>query len=226
MAYQPPSIRPADDGTLAGLIKTAIRKEMQSTDGMMPVEVVSYDRATNRATVRHLIQMTGSDGERVDRAQVPSVRVQQPGNARFSISLPIAPGDKGWLMAADRDISIFQDQGLQAGPPNTNRMKSFQDGVFVPDAMSNGDAPAGQGDRVVIGTNGGASYIAFDEGTVETTVAGGKITQTASSITWEIAGQTLVLSGAGLFHNGRNIGSTHRHGGVESGGSNTNVPNP
>lgn len=209
MANQPPSIRPADESTLAGVLKTAIGKAMQSLDVMLPVEVVAYDRATNRATVKHLVQMVGSDGEKVSRANIASIRVMQFGNGAFNISLPIKPGDKGWLKAADRDISIFQ-QGLSEDAPNTARMHSFQDGVFMPDAMSNGDAPAGQGDRVVIGSNDGSCYISFDGSGIEMKTPGGVLT----------------FDAGGLKMNGKNIGDTHTHGGIEPGGGNTAVPNP
>ena len=208
MANQEPSINPADESTLAGVIKTGINKAMQSLDKMLPVEVVAYDRATNRATVRHLVQMVGSNGEKVSRADVASIRVVQFGNAAFNISLPIKPGDKGWLMAADRDLSIFQ-QDLKEDAPNTARMHSFQDGIFQPDAMSNGNAPAGQGDRVVIGANDGSSYMAFD----------------GNGFEWSAGGNTLTFDGSGLKMNGKNIGDTHTHGGVTFGVDNTDVPN-
>lgn len=209
MANQTPSIRPADEGSLSGVIKTAVTKAMQSLDVMLPVEVVSYDRATNRATVKHLVQMQGTDGEKVSRAPVSSVRVQQPGNGAFSISLPIQPGDKGWLMAADRDISLFQ-QGLTEDAPNTARMHSFQDGLFMPDAMSNGDAPAGQGGRVVIGSNSGSSFMAFD----------------GDGFEWHAGGNVLTFGADGLKMNGINIGDTHTHGGVLRGDADTDPPNP
>lgn len=216
MANQTPSIRPADESNLAGVLKTAVNKAIQALDVMLPVEVVSYDRATNRATVKHLVQMTGSDGERVSRANVASVRVQQFGNGAFNISLPIKPGDKGWIMAADRDISAFQ-QGLQEGAPNTSRMHSFQDGLFIPDAMSNGNAPAGQGDRVVIGSNDGGSFLAFDGSGFYFTVGGTEFKLTAAGFE---------QTGGAMKHDGVNVGSTHTHGGIEPGGGNTNVPNP
>lgn len=209
MVNQTPSIRPADEDSLTGVIKTAINKAVQSMDVMLPVEVVAYDRATNRATVRHLVQMQGSDGEKVSRANVASVRVQQLGNASFNISLPIKPGDKGWLKAADRDISVFQ-QGLSEDAPNTARMHSFQDGLFMPDAMSNGDAPAGQGDRVVIGANGGGTFMAFDSNGFE----------------FHFGGNVLTMGADGLKMNGKNIGDTHTHGGIVIGGANTLGPNP
>lgn len=223
MVNQSPSSRPADESSLPGVLNIAIRKAMQHLDVMLPVEVVAYDRATNRATVRHLVKMVGSEGEAVPRANVASVRVQQPGNATFNMSLPIKPGDKGWLIAADRDISTFQE-GLKDSAPNTARMHSFQDGLFMPDAMSNGDAPAGQEGRVVIGANGGGAYMSFDEETFYFNVGGSTVEITASNITATFGGNTLTFGGAGLFMNGVNIGDTHRHTDVEPGGGNSGPP--
>lgn len=214
MANQTPSMRAADEGTLAGVIKTAVSKAMQSFDVMLPVEVVSYDRATNRAVVKHLVQMQGANGEKVNRANVASVRVHQFGNGTFNISLPIKPGDKGWLKAADRDISVFQ-QGLTENAPNTARMHSFQDGLFMPDAMSNGDAPAGAGDRVVIGANDGSAVFSFDANGLYFDCAGVSVAITAAG---------LAITGGTVTHEGLNIGSTHVHGGVVPGGANTQGP--
>lgn len=214
MVNQTPSIRPADESTLPGVIKTAVNKAMQSFDVMLPIEFVAYDRATNRATVRHLVQMVGSDGEAVDRADVPSVRVMQFGNGGFNISFPIQPGDKGWLLASDRDISTFQ-QGLQKGAPNTARMHSFQDGLVIPDAMSNGDAPAGASGRVVIGANDGGAYFSFDGSGLYFNCGGVEVAITAAG---------LAITGGTVTHKGVNIGDDHEHTGVTPGGDNTGPP--
>lgn len=213
---QTPSINPADESSLVGVIRNAVRKELQGTDGMMPVEVVKYDRATNRAEVRHLIQMQGSDGEKVSRANVSSVRVMQPGTGAFNISQPIKPGDKGWILAADRDLSIFQQDVDKDDAPNTARMKSFQDSLFMPDAMKNGNAPAGEGDRVVLGANDGSAYISFDAGGIYIQAGGVRV---------EITGAGMTITGGRVEHEGKNIGATHTHGGIEPGGANTAVPN-
>ena len=207
MSNQKPSNRPADDGNLTGVLKTAIRKEMQNMNVMLPAEVVSYDRATNRAVIKHLVQMQGSDGKIVSRAQLASIRTYQFGNGAFSMGLPIKPGDKGWIKAADRDISTFQ-QGLNESAPNTDRMHSFEDGLFMPDAMTQGAAPAGQDDAVVIGAVNGAAYIAF----------------TGDRITLNVGGQVLELTADGLKHNGINIGDDHKHLDVTAGADTTGVP--
>jgi hypothetical protein len=214
MTNQTPSIRPADESTLPGVIKTAVSKAMQSFDVMLPIEFEAYDRATNRSTVRHLVQMVGSDGDTVDRADVASVRVMQFGNGRFNISFPIEPGDKGWLLASDRDISTFQ-QGLQKGAPNTARMHSFQDGLVIPDAMTNGDAPAGASGRVVIGANDGSAYFSFDGSGLYFNCGGVEVAITEAG---------LAITGGTVAHNGVNIGDTHVHTGVVSGGANTGAP--
>lgn len=215
MANQTPSIRPADETSLTGVIKTAVNKAMQSFDVMLPVEVVGYDRTTNRAILRHQVQMVGSNGEVVDRAPIASVRVLQPGNGAFNISLPIQPGDKGWLLAADRDISTFQ-QGLTDSTPNTARMHSFQDGLFMPDAMSNGAPPAGQEGRVVIGANDGGAFFSFDGSTLYFEADGVSMTMNSGG---------LAIVGGTVTHNGINIGDTHTHGGVTTGSDDTDVPN-
>lgn len=231
---QTPSRNGADEGSLTGVLRSAIRKEMQGQDGMLPVEVVKYDRATNRATVKHLIQMRGTDGEKVDRAQIASIRVLQPGNGAFSISLPIKPGDKGWIMAGDRDISLFQQDVDKADAPNTDRMHSFQDGLFVPDAMKMGNVPAGEEGRVVIGSNGGQAIMSFDDAGFHFTIGGVKTTIDASGVTTQGAitgagGATITgglkVNGGTVRHNSKNIGDTHTHSGIAAGGSNTAVPN-
>lgn len=209
-----PSVRQADEGGLTGLIKTALEKQAQSTDGMMPVEVVAYDRAKNRATVRHLIQMQGTDGQAVDRANVAEVRVYQFGNGKFAMSLPIKPGDKGWLKAADRDLSNFQER-LEKGTPNTRRMHSFQDSIFMPDAMAMGDVPAPESDRVVIGNTGGGTILSFDDDGFYFTVGGVSVNITADGVT---------VTGGMITHDTLDIGSTHRHRDVTPGAANTGIP--
>ena len=52
--------------------------------------------------------------------------------AASCIYFPVKSGDKGWLIANDRDISIYKQAG-EPSPPNTNRLHSFEDGWLLPD---------------------------------------------------------------------------------------------
>jgi phage baseplate assembly protein gpV len=133
---QQPSRDPADDGSLAGTLRQVMKKMMQGTDGMLPATVISFDRATNRATVKPVVMMVGTDGSTLGRAQIASVPVFQIGAGGFMLNFNLKAGDLGWLMANDRDTSLFLQGGTEQ-PPNTLRMKSFEDGVFFPDALRN-----------------------------------------------------------------------------------------
>lgn len=195
----PPSLDPASYGDFSGVIRFVLTKLLQNTDDMLPAQVIAYDRTTNRARVQPLIAVVTTDNIRIDRAQVASVPVLQPGGGGFVMSFPIKTGDLGWIKANDSDISLFL-QNLQNSSPNTARLHSFEDAIFIPDTMFKSVTidPADT-DNVVIQSLDGTC----------------KISMGATSI---------AFTSATLTHNGVNIGSTHVHGGVQSGGSDTGVP--
>jgi len=87
--------------------------------------------------------------------------------------------------------------------------------MFMPDAMSAGDAPAGEGDRVVIGAHGGSAFMSFDEDGFYFTIGGVSMTLTGDGVT---------IVGGAVTHNGKNIGDTHEHTGVTPGGALTGPP--
>ena len=133
-SYNIPSIDPANNDSLVGTISFAFSKMLQNVNGMLPAQVMNYDRETNRVQVQILITMISTSGEQMPRPVVGSVPVIIMGGGGFSLSFPINPGDLGWIMAADRDISLFL-QSYSQSPPNSNRVKNFADGLFIPDAM-------------------------------------------------------------------------------------------
>lgn len=135
--YSPPSRNPADNDTLAGLLRLVLTKFLQGMDDMLPARVIAYDRATNQAQVQPLIQFITTGTQNIARAQIASVPVFQYGGAGFVISFPIQTGDLGWIKANDRDISLFK-KTMQESQPNTQRKHSFEDAVFIPDTMLNG----------------------------------------------------------------------------------------
>jgi hypothetical protein len=138
----PPSRNPADVDSLIGLLRLLSTKTQQRWDDMLPARVMAYDRGSNLAQVQPLIAMVTTDSIVVQRAQVAAVPVFQYGGGGFVLSFPVAEGDLGWIKANDRDISLFL-QTWQASQPNTRRMHSFSDAVFIPDAMMRGVTIAG-----------------------------------------------------------------------------------
>lgn len=195
----PPSRNPADDGTLAGMMKIVLSKFLQGVDDMLPARVVAYNRAKNVATVQPLINMTTTGGVQVPRAQVASVPVFQYGGGGFVVSFPIKPGDTGWIKANDRDISIYKQTG-SFSQANTQRKHSFSDAMFFPDTMLRGVTIGGaDANSLVIQNLSGTVKIAISE-------AGINITSPAFNI------------------NGKNVSDTHVHTGVVPGSGDTGPP--
>ena len=132
----PPSIDPADYGSLIGTLKHYMTKFTQNLDDQLPAKVIAYNAATNQAMVQPLVPFVTTDNQLVQRPQVV-VPVRMDGAGGFVVYVPVKTGTLGWLKANDRDISEFL-QTKQAAAPNTQRKHSFEDAVFVPDAGLNG----------------------------------------------------------------------------------------
>lgn len=128
------SIDPALQNTLTGGVQFAFSKFMQNVNGMLPAKVVAFDRNANRVQVQPLIAIVTTDGSTVSRAQLASLPVMVLGAGNFMLNFNLNPGDIGWILANDRDISGFL-QSYSESAPNTYRKNSFADAVFVPDVM-------------------------------------------------------------------------------------------
>lgn len=208
-----PSGNPADEDSLAGVFRTVLTKFLQQTDDMLPAVVIAYDRAKNRATVHPQVMMGTTDGSKVSRAQIAEVPVLNIGGGGFVLSFPIKPGDFGWIKASDRDISLFL-QGLQEEWPNTKRMHSFQDGLFIPDVMKAWTLDGADQERAVLQSTDGATRIAIGADTVEITTSGA----------FKVTAASIDLNSGTLTHNGVNVGDDHTHDNVENGPGNTGGP--
>lgn len=149
-----PSIDPANNNSLAGTLQFVFNKMIQGIDGMLPAKVIAFDRETNRVQVQLLIQMITTDNTLVSRPQIASVPVLMLGGGGYMINFPLNPGNLGWVLANDRDISLFL-QTYDEAQPNTWRVKQFSDGVFIPDIMTNFTVnPEDDGNLVISTTDG------------------------------------------------------------------------
>jgi hypothetical protein len=132
-----PSVDPANLDSLTGAFREVFKKFMQGVDGMLPATVIAFDRGPPpRAQVQPEIMMVTTAGEILPRAQIASIPVLQFGGGGFVLSFNLKTGDKGWIVASDRDISNFL-KTVASAAPNTYRMKNFADGLFIPDVMIN-----------------------------------------------------------------------------------------
>lgn len=157
-----PDIDPANNDSLTGTIRFAFYKMLQNVNGMLPAQVVNYDRTTNRVQVQLLITQVTTSGAQVSRPQISSLPVCIFGGGDFFISFNLNPGDLGWVIANDRDISLFL-QTLNQTPPNTGRIKSFSDGLFIPNVMTNWNIASEDNKNCVIQSTDGSVVISLSQ---------------------------------------------------------------
>ena len=120
-----PDINPANNKTLAGTLQFAFYKLMQGVNGMLPARVIAYDRKNNRVQVQLLIAMVTTSGAQVSRPQVASLPVLLLGGGGFFLSFNISEGDLGWVIANDRDISLFLQNYEGSGTQYRSRKEFF-----------------------------------------------------------------------------------------------------
>lgn len=130
-----PSHNPADENTLDGLNNVLIDKISMGIQCVIPVIVQSYDKATNRAVVKPAITGVASQGQKVPKEPYIDIPVLKLSGGGVTLSFPITEGVTGWLVACDRNISIFK-QNLEESAPNDYRKHKFEDGFFIPDSIN------------------------------------------------------------------------------------------
>jgi hypothetical protein len=126
------SENPADNGTLEGLNDFLQDKMYLHLEKVIPGIVQSYDNATNTATIKPAITGVATQGAKVPKDILTNIPVLQLGGI---IKFPVAVGMTGWLIACDRDISIFKSI-KQETAPNTPRKHKYQDSFFIPDSIN------------------------------------------------------------------------------------------
>lgn len=239
-----PSRDPADDGSMLGMARAVLGKFLQGVDDMLPARVLSYDRATNRATVVPMVKVLTTANQQVGRAQIASVPVMQYGGDGAVLSFNLKPGDLGWIKANDRDISIVM-QAYADNAPNTLRMHSFQDAIFIPDVMHDISINAEDATHAVLQTTDGLVRVALWPDRLKLSVGGLHVTIGPSGIdvvgavtfhdpvhalsTLAVDG-TSTLTGAAGLPGGATIGGipfgTHKHTGVQTGLGTSGGPVP
>ena len=161
-----PSLDPSNKNSLTGTLEHFFKKKMQKIDSCMPAVIVSYDRDKNRANVKPLIALLATDNTTKSKPQIASVPVFNIGGGGFIISFPLKPGNLGWLIANDRDISLFLNQYSEQ-KPNTQRIKTFEDGFFLPDPMTGYTIDGEDNDSAVFQKLDGTLKITFSNDSIK-----------------------------------------------------------
>lgn len=160
-----PSLDPANNGTLLGMLKVAINKAIQEMNNALPATIIAYDRTTNRAQVQPQIRVVNTNNQSISRPQIASVPVYQYGGGGFILNFPLKAGSLGWIIACDRDISQFL-QSYSESSPNTFRKKNFSDSFFLPDVMTGYEISPDDAENVVLQNLAGTVKISLSNDTI------------------------------------------------------------
>jgi hypothetical protein len=143
---------------------------MMGINGVLPAQVIKYDRNNNRVQVQVLINTVGTSGEQVDGVQIASIPVYLMGGGGFMINFPLNEGDFGWVMACDRDISIFLQKYSAAGPA-VETIKDFSSSFFLPDIMTNFSINGEDESSLVIQSADGSTKVSISDGKIKVQAA-------------------------------------------------------
>lgn len=171
---------PADKSSLFSALMFMMNQNKVNTDGMLCAQVVSFDRVANTAVIKPMISWVSVTDEAIPRHQLVSIPVLSIGGGGFHISFPISEGDLGWILAGDRDMELFK-QSLSESKPNTGRLKSFADGLFIPDVFRKYTINGADSSAMVIQSTDGSTRIAVGAGTINITAPGSVTVDTPSA---------------------------------------------
>ena len=163
-----PAYNPADANSLSGLNNMLQDKISMGIECAIPGIVVSYDRNTNRAVVKPAITGIASQGQKVSKEPLINIPVFCMSGGGIVMSFPVQAGDKGWLVANDRNISIFK-QNLEESAPNDYRKHNFLDAFFLPDKINDINFSQDDNGCFVIQTLSGTTKITLKEGVITLT---------------------------------------------------------
>lgn len=242
-----PSYNPVAEESSAVAFEYVADNLLKQTNTCIPAIVEEYDREKNVVTVQPAISEAIAGGKYIERAKL-KVPVFQPAGGGFVLSFPLTKGDTGWLIACDRDISLFKQQKTKINP-NTYRTHSFEDSFFIPDFVRGFKPDDDMKDCLVLSRTDKSSKLVIGKDSInllsgaaqtelkslvskiqDISIEGGtiKIKMDKIEITSDIIikGNVEVdgdIKANEVEANGISL-SSHVHGGVESGGSTTGEP--
>lgn len=148
---------PANIDTLTGAFEEVLKNFSMNLEGCIPAIVKSYDRATNKAVVQPAINMISTDGTPIERSDLEMEVLNLCGGG-VVLSFPLRAGDTGWIIACDRDTSLFK-QNMNVSIPNTYRRHKYGFGFFIPDRITKINVSEEDKENFVIQTTDGTTKI-------------------------------------------------------------------
>jgi len=214
-----------------------IKQMLKNIYTCLPANIKTYDASTKRAVVEISLNLVTTNDEELPYPAIAEVPVIFPASSQYIIQFPLVEGDNVLVLFSQRGLSQFKETYTQSKPDDSGFF-SLKDAVAIPGFGSLSNTPA-QSDALTVQTVDGSTFMALKPGQITLTAtkvvingdltingltqANDDITVTGLATSDDMTAnngmitQTLSIDGASLPPN-------HRHGGVQSGGSNTGTP--
>lgn len=199
------ALNPSDQESMPAALQKLLRDFSLDFECCLPVRVVSYDRVTNLATVKPIVDRLTVSNEAVPRNEIIEVQVLAIGGGGFMINFPLVPGDLGWIDAADRDLDNFKET-LESGPPATCRTHSFSDSRLIPDVFRKYTILGEHSEEAVIQSTNGNTRIALGQNRIKVAVGDAHLEVTDGKVTLVTQGEFDVQSASSKFSGSVEIG--------------------
>lgn len=181
MTQSIPSYNPADKQSLAGCLHIFANYLLNLMECCQPCIVESVDYATNTVVVRPAINISTTVGEYVQR-EVIKLTAWRFAAGGYLIHYPIKKGDTGWMIAADKDTSLFKQEKAVADP-NTNLTHQYSQGFYIPDGVNGFNVTSEDEGRLVLSNADGSEKISIGASDTKITSASLDITATNMTVT-------------------------------------------
>lgn len=162
-----------------------------------------------------------SDLERRMASLIRVAPVEEVNAAEGWVRANLGEGDSGPLLGPKVPYAQFAGALKVHTPPTKGQNMTFiapngdtRQAIALPMTWSD-EHPSPSSDE-------GENVITF--GNVRLTLKGGAVQVTVGGVSFEISGGGVTITGGEVRHDSKNIGSTHRHGGVEAGPLQTDFP--
>lgn len=206
MTQSIPSYNPADTQSMAGNMRIFSDYLLNLIESCQPCVVQSVDYSTNTVIVQPAINISTTVGEYIQR-EVIKLTAWRFASGGFLIHYPIKQGDTGWMIAADKDTSLFK-QEKKVADPNTNLKHQYSQGFFIPDKISGFNVSFDDNGRLVFQNESGSEKISIGDG--DTKIVSTNLSINATNMT--VTGETQFngnVSISGTMHSANYDAHTH-----------------
>ncbi|HGG8717271.1 TPA: Gp138 family membrane-puncturing spike protein [Enterobacter asburiae] len=225
--------RPQDTATDANSQQFLMHQFLMGKSFITLAIVTSVNESGEIVSVKPMVEGFTGGGDLIPNSAIHGVPVWRLQRGASAVIMPPVEGDIGLIAICDRDITAVK-KTKQSALPGSNRTHSYSDAIYLGGVLNSEPSQyvkfANDGidivSPLVVQVNGNTVIVnAEDKISLNAPIieANGQLTQGSGSFGGNATfGGTITATGE-VTGNGIHL-STHKHGGVETGGGQTSTP--